>query len=139
MASPQVWAAAKVRVQTVATALGIVVAWPNEATQEPEFDNTGALPMWAAVEIEADAGQPIELGGAMWQENGLLSVHVLVPSGTGIDAGLTARKAFADGFRVQTPGALVWDQFSFPPGGNDQAEGNWYRLTLGVSYTFTDA
>jgi hypothetical protein len=139
MASPEVWAAARVRVQAVATALGLTVHWPNEASEEPEFDGSGGLPLFVAVDIEADATAPIEIGGSMWRETGRVSVHVLVPSGTGIDAGLAARKAFADGFRGAQAGALLWDEFTFPPGGTDQAEGNWYRLSLGVAYRYTDA
>jgi len=139
MASPAVWTAARAKVQAVADALGLTVAWPNEPSEEPEFDGTGALPMFAAVEIEADATAPLEIGGSMWRESGRVSVHVLVPSGTGIDAGLAARKAFADGFRGQAPGALLWDEFTFPPGGQDQGEGNWFRLSLGIAYRYTDA
>ena len=139
MASPEVWLDARPRVQAVADALGIVAAWPNEAAQEPEPDGTGNLPLWCSVEIEADASAPYEIGGSMWQEQGRLSVHVFLPTGAGIEAGLAARKAFADAFRGLPPGALLWDDFMFPAGGTDQAEGNWYRLSLGIGYRFTDA
>jgi hypothetical protein len=125
-------------VQAVADALGLVLAWPNENADEPEPDGTGALPMFVAVEIEADATAPLEVGGSMWQEQGRVTVHVLVPTGTGIAEGLAARKAFANGFRGQPPGPLLWDAFSFPPGGSDLESGNWYRLSLGIAYRFTD-
>lgn len=139
MASPEVWAEARARVQSVADALGMFVAWPNEDSQEPEALPDGSLPLWAAVEIEADAAQPYEVGGSMWQETGRVSVHVLIPSGMGIAEGLSARKAFANAFRSQAPGALLWDDFAFPPGGADTAEGNWFRLSVGIGYRFTDA
>jgi hypothetical protein len=35
MASPTVWTTARARIQAVATAEAVTVAWPNEATQEP--------------------------------------------------------------------------------------------------------
>jgi hypothetical protein len=139
MASPTVWTAARARIQAVATAEAVTVAWPNEATQEPEVDGSGNLPLWAAVEIEADAAAPYEVGGSMWQERGRVSVHVFAPTGSGIDDVLALRKAFADGFRGVEPGALIWDGFAFPPGGALSDDGNWARYTLGVSYRWTDA
>jgi hypothetical protein len=138
VASPEVWQAAVPLIEAAADALGIVVAWPNEPVEEPEADEFGALPLWAAVEIEADAAAPYEVGGSMWQETGRLWIHVLSPTGTGIEAGLAARKAFADAFRGRPPGPLLWDDFAFPSGGADEG-GNWFRLSLGIGYRWTDA
>jgi hypothetical protein len=136
--SPTVWADARPRVQSVADALGCAVAWPNEEAEEPD-PASGTLPLFLAVEIEGDASAPFEVGvGAIWQETGELSVHVLVPTGTGIDAGIAARKAITDAFRDVTTGPLIWDRFRFPPGGIDQNSGNWFRLTVGISYSYTD-
>jgi hypothetical protein len=135
MTSPVVWTEARERVQAVADTLGLAVSWPNEWMDEPEADLDGHLPMWVAVDIEADASAPYEVGGSLWQETGRLSVHVLIPTGGGIEQGLAARKAFADGFRGGAPGAVLWDDFSFPSGVTDEG-GNWFRLSLGIGYRY---
>lgn len=139
MASPEVWADAQARVAAVATALGLTVNYPNAETQEPELGDDGVLPSFLAIEIEADGAAPYELGNSIWLEDGRLWVHVLIPTGSGITDGLAIRKAVANAFRA-TPnsGAILWDAFSFPPGGRDESSGNWFRLSLGISYRFTD-
>lgn len=142
MSSPEVWADARPRIQAAADALGITVAWPNEPAEEPEPGADGGLPMFLAVEFESDGAEPYELGGATWQEDGTIYVHVLTPTGAGIEGGNAVRKAVADAFRGLGAGAapgLVYDRFRFPPGGSDEASGNWFRLSLAIEYRFTDA
>jgi hypothetical protein len=127
MSSPEVWADAKPRLQAAADELGAVIQWPNEPAEEPEPGPDGNLPLFLAVEIEGDAAEPVELGGATWDENGTVYVHVLVPTGSAIDAALAARKAIANRFRGLAAGAVRYDGFRFPPGGTDETSGNWYR------------
>jgi hypothetical protein len=140
VSSPEVWADARARIEAQAAALGLSVIWPNEPGQEPEpvDGGDGSLPAFLSVEIMADGGEPIELGGATWEERGTVWISVLIPSGSGIGAGLQIRKALSNAFRGLDPAALNYDGFSFPPGGTDEGAGNWYRLSLGVSYSFTD-
>jgi len=140
MSSPEVWTDARARIAAQADALGLAVIWPNEPGQEPEplDGGDGSLPAFLSVEIAADGGEPVELGGATWEERGTIWLSVLVPSGSGIASGLALRKALSNAFRGLDPGPIVYEAFSFPPGGADEGSGNWYRLTLGVSYSFTD-
>lgn len=139
VASPEVWAEAQAIVQAAADALGLLVSWPNAEIEEPEALPDGTLPPFLAVEIEADGAEPIELGGATWDEQGTLWLHLLIPTGSGITEGGQIRKALADAFRGRPGGALLWSRYRFPPGGQDENSGNWYRLSLGVEYSFTDA
>lgn len=139
MSSPEVWAEAQAIIQAAADALGLAVSWPNEESEEPEALPDGTLPPFLAVEIEADGAEPIELGGGVWDETGTLWLHLLVPTGSGITAGGTIRKTLANAFRGRPGGALRWLDYRFPPGSIDEGSGNWYRLSLGVHYGFTDA
>jgi len=141
MSSPEVWADARARIAAQAESLGLPVVWPNEPQEEPEplDGEDGTLPAFLAVEITADGEEPIELGAGAWRERGNVWIHVLIPSGAGIADGLQMRKAMANAFRGLDPAALVYDGFSFPPGGTDEGAGNFYRLSLGISYSFTDA
>lgn len=139
MASPQVWSDAKARIAAVAASLSLIVNYPNAESEEPELADDGTLPAWLACEIEGDGAFPLELGGTTWQEDGRIFVHVLSPTGSGIEAGLTIRQVIAGAFRVPSavPG-LAYDGFTFPPGGSDESSGNWFRLSLGISYRWTD-
>ncbi|MFC0410942.1 phage tail terminator-like protein [Roseomonas elaeocarpi] len=133
MSSPEVWADAQVLIRDTAATQGLPVAWPNEV-----FDDLPEPPApFVAVEIRGDGAEPYELGGGVWREDGSLYLHVMVPTGSGITAGLQLRKAFADGFRGLPPRTVIYDSFSFDPGSDDE-EGNWHRLTLRVAYHYQD-
>lgn len=129
MSSPAVWTDARARLEAAALA---PVAWPNEAFAPPEPPGP-----WIAVEVYGDLSEPIEIGGGTWQESGTLLLHVMVPTGTGIAAGLALRKAAANLFRGLPPGPVLYDGARFDPGGADD-DGLWHRLSVGISYRYQD-
>lgn len=134
--SPEVWADAQPRIATAAAGLGITVAWPNETFTPPQ---TPAI--WLDVEGSANTADPIELTGGVWQEDGSIWLHVMVPVGTGIVSGLTARKALSNAFRSVSDAAvgLVYrDGMSFDPLAAADDDGVYRRLTVAISYIFQD-
>lgn len=132
MASPEVWTDARARLEAAALG-GTTIAWPNEPFDLPE-----PLAPYLVAEISGDMSEPIELGsGGTWQEDGTVWVHVMVPVGEGITAGLALRKTIANLFRGVIAGGIVYRSAQMDPGGTDD-EGNWFRLSLGVQYIFQD-
>jgi hypothetical protein len=133
--TPAVWADARARITAAAASLSLPVAWPNEAFTTPEPPAP-----WLAVEASASTDDPIELTGGMWQEDGLVWLHVMIPSGSGIDAGLTIRKSLANAFRSVTDAAvgLIYQGANFDPSGPGTDDGMYQRLTAMVSYIYQD-
>lgn len=133
--SPAVWADARARITIAAASLSLPVAWPNETFKTPE----PPVP-WLAVEASATTDDPIELTGGMWQEDGFVWLHVMIPAGTGIDAGLTLRKSLANAFRSvsDAPDGLIYRGANFDPSGPGTDDGMYQRLTASIAYIFQD-
>lgn len=130
MSSPEVYQDARTLIADGAAQIGLPVAWPNAAFDVPEPPAP-----FLAVEVMGDGAEPYELGGGVWVEDGTIEVAVVVPTGTGIEQGLTLRKAVAGWFRGLPAREVTYDRFIMDPGGMDE-DGNWFRLPLRVSYRF---
>jgi hypothetical protein len=141
MSSPDVWTDARARIEDVAATLGLPVAWPNEAFPEPQpYDPaTGAPFHWIAVEISGDLSEPMELGReGVWEETGTLHLHLIVPTGSGIETALTERKALVGAFRGLPPAAVTYRGAILDPGGPSEGDGNWFRLGARIPYSYQD-
>lgn len=128
MADPIVWADAKARIAAAAAALSLPIAWPNE--QAPPEAAAYLRP-----EITASGAAPIELGGGIWREDGLVWLHLLVPTGGGFDAPNALRHRLGLAFRGVRPAVegLEYTEISSAPEDFDES-GNWLRLSCAVSY-----
>jgi hypothetical protein len=135
--SPEVWADALPRIQATATGLGILVALPNE-----DFTGRPNPPApWLDIEAAAESAQTLEMGGRIWEEEGSLFLHLMIPVGTGITAGLTMRKAFSVAFRAVSDainGLYYRGGQAFDPLGPGSDDGVYRRLSLIVRYSFQD-
>jgi hypothetical protein len=132
MSSPEVWADARARLE--AGGLSVPFAWPNEAFTNPEPPAP-----WLLVEISGDLSAPLELGrDGVWQEDGAILVHVMVPTGTGVTDGLALRKAVANLFRGLPPGPVTYHGATFDPGGPGDDTGVYHRLSLSIRYRYQD-
>lgn len=136
--SPEVWGDAKPRIQAVADAQGLAVAYPNEGFSVPERT------IWLNVEFSSAADAPIEIGAQTWQEDGAIWLHIMLPNLTGIDDGLAVKDALSVAFRTAAPtlAGLVYRGNSGSPGQTldplDQGtdDGMFMRLTMSVRYIF---
>jgi hypothetical protein len=141
MSSPEVWTDAKARIEAAAGALGLPVAWPNEPFPEPQpYDAaTGAPFHWLAVEISGDLSEAMELGReGVWEETGMVHLHLMIPTGSGIASGLVERKALANAFRGLPPAAVTYRGAILDPSGPADEDGNWARLALRIPYSYQD-
>lgn len=139
MSSPAVYDDAREKIETAAAALGIPVAWPNEAFDEPHpFTEDGTPTVWLAVEFEGDVSEPIEIGDGVWNEDGVIHLSFMVPKGTGIRAGLVARKEFGMVFRGQPVSPVLYRDMVLDPGGPGETDGQWRFLGLRISYSYQD-
>ncbi|MFH5927077.1 DUF4128 domain-containing protein [Roseomonas xinghualingensis] len=141
MSSPDVWTDARARIKAAADALGLPVAWPNEAFPEPQpYDPASGAPLhWIAVEISGDLSEPLEIGReGVWEETGMVHLHLMIPTGSGLAAGLAQRKALANAFRGLLPAPVMYRGAIFDPSGPADEDGNWARLSLRVPYSYQD-
>ena len=132
MTSPVVWADALARVQAVASAASVTLQQPNTAA--PSGDA-----LYLQLEVASAMSDRMEMGGELsqpWDEAGQIMCHVQVPSGAGVADGLAARSAVSVAFRsaAALPAGLEYQGHIFDPG--DAQAGDWYRLSLHVSYRF---
>jgi hypothetical protein len=132
--SPEVWADAErlIRAGVAEMAQPVAVAWPNERFKEP----SPPAP-FLAVEGMGDGAEPYEIQDGVWVEEGAVMVHITVPTGGGVSAGLALRKEVASWFRGLPARPVVYERFVMDPGGADE-DGNWYRLGLRVLYRYQD-
>jgi Bacteriophage related domain of unknown function len=133
MSSPEVWQEARSLLENAG--LGVPFAWPNEEFPDPA---DSADPIFVAVEIEGGLAMPAEIGpGPFWEESGRLTCWVMVPRGTGIDAGKGLQKAIANVFRFAVPGPVIWHEVDMGPGRTSD-EGNYFAMSVEAGYRFTD-
>jgi len=139
MSSPEVYDDARAIIEAAALSLNLPVAWPNEEFLEPQpFDNEGVPSVWVAVELEGDVGDPVEIGGVQWDEQGVVHLSVMIPLNTGVREGMAKRKALALAFRGLPPGVVLYGSSSLDPGGPSETDGRWRMLGLRVAYSFQD-
>lgn len=111
------------------------VAWQNEPFQEPAGD---PAPPWLAVECVGHVLQPVELGGGVWQEEGTLYVHVMVPAGSGTDTARTLAKQVANVFRGLGPRQVIYRGASIGNSAPTDPQGIWWGLTVTVEWVYQD-
>lgn len=126
------------RVQAVAAALGISIVLPNE-------DSSSIRPIppapWLDIEVSAQASTAIELGGGVWDEQGTIWLHLMIPVGAGMRDGLVMRKALANSFRGITDAAVglaYRNDMAMDPMGPGSDDGVYRRLSLLIRYHFQD-
>jgi hypothetical protein len=135
--SPAVWDDVLPRILAAAASLGLLVVLPNE--DAGERPNPPAP--WLDLEISANSSETIELGGAIWNEEGTIWLHVMVPVGTGIATGLALRKGLANAFRGVTDsvvGLVYRNEMAMDPAGPATDDGVYRPLTLLIRYHFQD-
>jgi hypothetical protein len=133
MSSPEVWQTARSLLENAG--LGVPFAWPNEVFPDPA-DSTD--PIFVAVDIVGYLAMPAEIGpDPFWEESGRLLCEVMVPSGTGIDAGKPLQKAIANVFRFAVPGPVIWHEVTIGPD-RDAQDGAYYAMSVEAGYRFTD-
>jgi hypothetical protein len=136
--SPEVWVDALPRIVAAAASAGLPMMRPNE---DPLPRPVPPAP-WLDVEAAAESAAPIELGGQIWEERGIIFLHILIPVGSGLMAGLVARKALSVAFRTVTdaiPGLYYnHDGHGFDPMGPPGDDGVYRDLTLIIRYRFQD-
>lgn len=117
------------------------IAWENETFNKPEPPAP-----WVMVEIAGDVYAQMSIGADeqadnRWDEEGVLLLHVFVPTGTGASAARGHAKALADLFRGAT---LLSDSLEFmdasigmgQPGDDD---GMWWRISVSIDWRRMDA
>jgi hypothetical protein len=132
MSAPAVWEDAKARIRAVAGQHNLPVELPNEG----KTDGGG---LYVRAEIHSSGAAQLDLDNSVWIEEGMVAVDLMVPTGTGFDQANAIRHEFGRAFRRGIPpqGLVYLEQGSLPGEQGDDA-GNWYRLTLSVSWSFQD-
>lgn len=142
--SPDVWNDAKPRIAAAAATQSCAVQYPNERLDAPQNisgDGDITLLPFIAIDFEGIVTEPVELKGGVWQENGTIWIHVMVPVATGIDAGLAIRKAMSNAFRSVSDAALgvvYRDGQRIDPLGSPTDDGQYRPLSIGVNYIYYD-
>jgi hypothetical protein len=114
------------------------IAWPNEPFAEPTGDPPA---LWLAVECTGDTLLPVEIDdgtGGVWQETGMLFVHVMTPAGTGSDAARTLAKSVANVFRGLGARNVIYRRASIGNGIAADPQGIWWNLTVSVQWIYQD-
>lgn len=133
--TPEVWDDARARIDAAARALLIAVNWPNESVGERPDPPT----MWIDIEAAAESSNDIEIAGTMWDEQGQIYIHLMVPVGTGVREGFRVRMLLSDAFLGVTDGpeGLSYrNGRSFDLMGPPGDDGVYRRLTLIVRYHY---
>lgn len=132
MSAPAVWQDAKARIQAITSQHSLSVEWPNEGRP----DGAG---LYVRAEIHSSGAAQMDLDNTVWLEEGTVAVDLMVPSGTGFDQANAIRHEIGRAFRRGIPpeGLVYLEQGALPGEQGDDA-GNWYRLTLSVSWSFQD-
>jgi hypothetical protein len=135
--SPAVWDDVLPRILAAAASLGLLVVLPNEDSGERP---SPPVP-WLDLEVSANSSETIELGGRIWNEEGTIWLHVMVPVGTGIATGLALRKGLANAFRGVTDsvvGLVYRNEMAMDPAGPATDDGVYRPLTLLIRYHWQD-
>lgn len=127
------------------------IVLPNESmptgwsTAWPPVDVNAVLLPWVQLEVECfdsaivGSGRP---GAHLYQYEGLISVHVFTPVGSGRALGLQHAVAIGEIFRRkefynETSGHAVRTEDPFPAGGSSKSDdGNWWGTVLTVSFVY---
>ena len=128
MANALVWADLQARVAAAQIAAGGIVLpirWPNRGFAAP----TPVAP-WLMVEMAGGSGRPVELGGAVWQDEGQAMVHVLVPVNTGVDVAMDVVDQVKAMFRGPPYEHVVYQAISADPGGPGTDDGLYWRTSV---------
>lgn len=122
-----------IRTRLNAAALGVPIAWPNEPFKRPVPPAA-----WLSVQVTSTHNAPIELGGGVWQEEGVAYTDVHVPVGTGSDTARTLAKSVADVFRAVPPQPVVYCGGSIGDGEVSSADGMWWTITVTIDWRYQD-
>jgi hypothetical protein len=132
MSNPIVWADAKAKVLAIATQHGLPVELPNEGKP----DTAG---VYLRAEIHSSGAAQMDLDNSVWLEEGTVGIDVMIPTGQGFDEPNAIRHDIGRAFRRGIPPeGLRYLEATAMPGDQGDDAGNWFRLTLGVSWSFQD-
>lgn len=135
MTNPTVWTDAWARAQEAATTLGIDLLDPLEKALPDDGEKA-----FLCMESASGLNDRLELGAdADDVETGQIWIHTMVPVGImkTLDA-LSGRIVISRAFRRPTsplPVGLTYEGHDFNPPDSSET-GNFYRFSLGISYTF---
>lgn len=111
--------------------LGYPISYPNLKFAQPST-------LWLQFNMTGDLLEPIELNGGAWQEEGTLSILVVVPTGTGSKLARTVGKEIANIYRNLGPRDVVYFQASIGENTMDIPVGNWWALGVSILYRWQD-
>jgi hypothetical protein len=135
MASLEVFSAIKNELIAVWTNTPIV--WENEFTSEKTSP-------WVMVEVRGTLYSQMSIGQTeqhdnRWDEEGVLEMHVMVPSGTGSELARDYAKQLTDIFRGKylSNDTIEFRNSEIASGGGDE-RGDWFRLTVSIDWRKID-
>ncbi|NTJ63770.1 hypothetical protein G6M50_36905 [Agrobacterium rhizogenes] len=119
----------------------LTAAWAGPALA---FENDGftlpAVPtLWVLVEIFGDIYEQASIGAEtvtanLWREEGQIQAHFMAPRGSGtLDARRYAMQ-FADLFRGQEIGDIIFETMSIGAGNAGDTTGAYFRMTATVDW-----
>lgn len=113
--------------------------WENETFTIP-VDADGVPQPWVDVEITGTEYDQASLGAGtvasnLWREDGMLWLHVMVPSGSGSGVARTHAANLAALFRgLDLDPDIVFRTMSIGLGSPGDDDGNWWRLSLSIEW-----
>lgn len=129
MASVIAWTDLQARLTAAGISSGgtvLPIAWPNQDFNAP----AGTPAPWLMVQMVGGSGRPLELGGAVWQDEGQSYVHVLVPTKTGVAAAMDIVDQVVAAFRGPPQDAIIYYQVMADPGGAGSDDGVYWRTSV---------
>ena len=116
------------------------LAWENEAFEAPRDALGNPLP-WVMVEASGNLCAQASIGAGsaaanLWREEGLVWLHVFVPTGTGSALARQHARALVDLFRGLTlaAGTIRYRDASIGRGEPGSDDGKWWRISAGVEW-----
>ncbi|MBY0432250.1 MAG: DUF4128 domain-containing protein [Rhodospirillales bacterium] len=96
------------------------VSWPNEP-----FTRPSGLEPWISIEFPVSNWAPIEIGGATWNECGVLWAHVYVRDGSGTLEGRILARRFLGLFRGRAEGGVSFGAATIGHEGRAEHDPYW--------------
>lgn len=133
MASPDVFETIKGYLDTVWT--GPTLVFENDKFSPPDDPEA-----WVLIEVFGDIYEQESIGAEtqaanLWREAGQLVAHVMVPQGTGSTVARGHARGFADLFRGQQVGTVVFTNASIGASEPGVRDGSYFRMTATIDWS----